>query len=201
VISLDISAAFDTINHVKLLSRFRDEFGVTDMAFNWLKSYIEDRYQFVKLGRHSSATVRCISGVPQDHRALFLGHWFLPRRLRVTDWRGYQQLRCGPSSVCRWYSALPSNVYLNHSFQFVHTRNMFSSRQTLVRRQWLVAECRQVWGDACRIIITVEGSIECQYRISRWRQSTRVIGDQVARRGHRQQIDIRHPRQSYLQSV
>ena len=74
MISLDISAAFDTINHVKLLSRFRDEFGVTDMAFNWLKSYIEDRHQFVKLGRHSSATVRCISGVPQDHRALFLGH-------------------------------------------------------------------------------------------------------------------------------
>jgi len=39
VISLDISAAFDTINHGKLLSRFRDEIGVNDMAFKWLKSY------------------------------------------------------------------------------------------------------------------------------------------------------------------
>ena len=65
MISLDISAAFDTINHSKLLSRFRDEFGVTDMALKWLKSYIEDRQQFVKFGRHSSATVRCTSGVPQ----------------------------------------------------------------------------------------------------------------------------------------
>ena len=65
LISLDISAAFDTINHSKLLSRFRNEFGVTDIALNWLKSYIEDRHQFVKLGRHSSATVCCTSGVPQ----------------------------------------------------------------------------------------------------------------------------------------
>jgi len=65
MISLDISAAFDTINHGKLLSRFRDKFGVTDMALDWLRSYIEDRHQFVKLGRHSSATIRCTSGVPQ----------------------------------------------------------------------------------------------------------------------------------------
>jgi hypothetical protein len=65
MISLDISAAFDTINHSKLLSRFRDEFGVTNTALNWLKSYIEDQYHFVKLSRHCSETVRCISGVPQ----------------------------------------------------------------------------------------------------------------------------------------
>jgi len=64
MINLDISAAFDTINHDKLLSRFRDEFDVTDMALKWLKSCIEERHQFVKLGRHSSATVRCTSGLP-----------------------------------------------------------------------------------------------------------------------------------------
>jgi len=50
MISLDISAAFDTINHSKQLSRFRDEFGVTDMALKWLKSYFEEQYEFVKLG-------------------------------------------------------------------------------------------------------------------------------------------------------
>ena len=32
---------------------------------NWLKSYIEDRLQFVKLDRQRSETVRCISGTPQ----------------------------------------------------------------------------------------------------------------------------------------
>jgi len=79
MISLDIYAAFDTINHGKLLSRLRDEFGVTDMALKWLKSYIGERHQFVKLDRHSSATVRCTSGVP--HRSV-LAHWFSPCTFR-----------------------------------------------------------------------------------------------------------------------
>ena len=78
---------------------------------------------------------------------------------------------------------------------------MFSSRQTLVRRKWFAAECRQVWSDACRIITTVDGSFQRQHRVSRWRLSTRVIRDQVIRHGHRQQIDIWHPRQSCLQSI
>jgi len=65
MISLDLSALFDTINHGKRLSRFRDEFGVTDMALKGLKSYIEQWHQFVELGQHSSVTVRCTSGVPQ----------------------------------------------------------------------------------------------------------------------------------------
>src|SRR5664279_5162086 len=63
MIGLDISAAFDTINHNKLLLRFRDEFGVTDKALDWLTSYIEDRKQFVRLGQHSSSTVHCTSGI------------------------------------------------------------------------------------------------------------------------------------------
>jgi len=62
---LDISAVFDTSNHGKYLLRFRDEFGVIDIALKWLKSYIEDRQQLIKFGCHSSATVRCTSGVPQ----------------------------------------------------------------------------------------------------------------------------------------
>ena len=31
----------------------------------WLRSYLTDRSQYVKLGQHSSATTRCVSGVPQ----------------------------------------------------------------------------------------------------------------------------------------
>jgi len=34
------------------------------MALNWLKSYLENQHQFVKLGQHSSETVRCTSGAP-----------------------------------------------------------------------------------------------------------------------------------------
>jgi len=65
LIGLDISAAFDTISHEILLRRLCVEFGVTDKALDWVRSYLSDRVQFVKLGRHSSATVRMDSGVPQ----------------------------------------------------------------------------------------------------------------------------------------
>ena len=42
-----------------------DEFGVGGLALAWIESYLSNRFQFVKLGRHSSATTQCDSGVPQ----------------------------------------------------------------------------------------------------------------------------------------
>jgi len=36
-----------------------------DFRGDYMKSYIDDRYQFVKLGRHSSEIVRCNSGMAQ----------------------------------------------------------------------------------------------------------------------------------------
>jgi hypothetical protein len=65
LISLDISAAFDTISHTILLMRLEKEFGVEGKALSWLQSYLTERCQFVKLGRHCSKTVSCSSGVPQ----------------------------------------------------------------------------------------------------------------------------------------
>ena len=41
------------------------EFGVTGIALDWVRSYLTDRRQFMKLGRHCSDTVKCSSGVPQ----------------------------------------------------------------------------------------------------------------------------------------
>ena len=65
LVALDISAAFDTICHSKLLKRLPDEFGVGGLALAWIDSYLSNRFQFVKLGRHSSVTTQCDSGVPQ----------------------------------------------------------------------------------------------------------------------------------------
>jgi len=66
LVGLDISSAFDTIDHNILSRRLHGEFGVTGSALAWLQSYISNRSQFVKLGlRHSLAAVSCTSGVPQ----------------------------------------------------------------------------------------------------------------------------------------
>jgi len=65
LIGLDMSAAFDTVDHEILLQRPQSEFGVTDTPLDWLRSYLETRTQFVKLGQHQSATVGLDVGVPQ----------------------------------------------------------------------------------------------------------------------------------------
>ena len=65
LISLDLSAAFDTIDHSILLNRLENSFGLTGFPLAWIRSYITDRYQCVRIGRHASHSVRCTSGVPQ----------------------------------------------------------------------------------------------------------------------------------------
>lgn len=65
LVSLDLSAAFDTIDHTTLLSRIETSFGVTGSALSWLSSYLQDRYQWVSIGQATSPSVHCDYGVPQ----------------------------------------------------------------------------------------------------------------------------------------
>ena len=65
VISLDLSAAFDTIDHQILLSRLNTSFGISDDTLFWLQSYLTNRTSSVRIGRHCSSSVTCTTGVPQ----------------------------------------------------------------------------------------------------------------------------------------
>ena len=65
LVALDLSAAFDTIDHAVLLSRLSDTFGVTRTALNWIKSYLTARTSFVRIGSISSSTISIDTGVPQ----------------------------------------------------------------------------------------------------------------------------------------
>ena len=60
-----MSAPFDTVNYDTLLERLQTEFSVTGTALAWLRSYLSDRSQFIKLGRHQSPAVRLDVGVGQ----------------------------------------------------------------------------------------------------------------------------------------
>ena len=62
---LDLSAAFDTIDHTILLSRLQNTFGIHDNALNWFKSYITDRFQAVVIEGAQSEPVKLTCGVPQ----------------------------------------------------------------------------------------------------------------------------------------
>ena len=62
---LDLSAAFDTIDHTILLQRLERSYGITGTTLAWIESYLKDRNQQVQVkGVRSSATALSY-GVPQ----------------------------------------------------------------------------------------------------------------------------------------
>jgi len=65
LITLDLSAAFDTIDHKILLERLHDLFGVSGDALKWMESYFRDRAQSVIIDGSTSSAQSLISGVPQ----------------------------------------------------------------------------------------------------------------------------------------
>ena len=63
--SLDISAAFDTINHPNMLHILENYFHISGIALSWFQSYLSERKQFVKISCSSSTLVSVRFGVPQ----------------------------------------------------------------------------------------------------------------------------------------
>ena len=65
LVSLDLSAAFDTIDHRILINRLSTSYGFSGPSLSWIQSYLNNRTQYVRFGRHSSSPNTCSSGVPQ----------------------------------------------------------------------------------------------------------------------------------------
>ena len=62
---LDLSAAFDTIDHQILLSRLNSIFGIQSTTLQWFHSYLSDRYQSTSVNNSSSSPSHLMYGVPQ----------------------------------------------------------------------------------------------------------------------------------------
>ena len=65
LVLLDLSAAFDTIDHSSLLGCLQSWFGVCGSALSWFTSYLADRVQSVKIGSVLSDTCKLLYGVPR----------------------------------------------------------------------------------------------------------------------------------------
>ena len=62
---IDLSAAFDTIDHAKLIHLLEHEYGVRGTALHWFSSYLSERYFQVKVGGIRSEPRQVTCGVPQ----------------------------------------------------------------------------------------------------------------------------------------
>ena len=63
-IFIDLSKAFDTIDHKTLLYKLYN-YGIRGLAYNLIKSYLSNRYQYVKIEDEKSENVLVKYGVPQ----------------------------------------------------------------------------------------------------------------------------------------
>ena len=63
---LDLSAAFDSVDHVTLLQRLQTTYDITGMAIKWFESYLSGRKHHVSTSSSSSSpSTANLYGVPQ----------------------------------------------------------------------------------------------------------------------------------------
>ena len=63
-IFLDLSKAFDTVNHRILLDKL-EHFGIRGLALEWIKCYVYNRHQYVEFNGISSSLHEISCCVPQ----------------------------------------------------------------------------------------------------------------------------------------
>jgi len=62
---VDLSAAFDTINYSLLLDRLSDWHGISGTALTWIRSFLINRFQSIKIRKCLSKAMPLFCGVPQ----------------------------------------------------------------------------------------------------------------------------------------
>ena len=110
LVLLDLSAAFDTVDHNILCRRLQTSFGLTGSVLRWFTTYLHSRSQYVRRGLMKSVVTMLVCGVPQgsvlgpilfllytaDLIALVECHGFCPH-LYADDSQMYGS--CRPSAI------------------------------------------------------------------------------------------------------
>jgi len=65
LVLLDLSAAFDTVDHLTLLALLKSSVGIEDKALLWFRSYLTNRTQSVQIENSTSLPATVQFGVPQ----------------------------------------------------------------------------------------------------------------------------------------
>ena len=68
LVMLDLSAAFDTLDHDILLNRLKHTYGIDGLALKWFESYLKDRTSAVMINNSTSEKHKLKFGVPQGSK-------------------------------------------------------------------------------------------------------------------------------------
>ena len=68
LVLLDLSAAFDTIDHEVFLKRLNEDFGISGNVNEWMRSYLKNRSQSIVINGTLSDKVNLEYGFPQGSK-------------------------------------------------------------------------------------------------------------------------------------
>jgi len=78
LVLLDLSAAFDTVDHNILLDRLENWVGLSGMVLKWFRSYLEGKGYYMSIGDHKSEWTSMTCGDPQGSiLAPLLSHLYM----------------------------------------------------------------------------------------------------------------------------
>ena len=140
---LDMSAAFDTVNHNILLHRLENSFGITGSVNTWLRSYFTERYQCVNIGGCSSTPIKMDTGMPQGS---------------ILGPKGYPSYVSPLFEIVRKHSvnihmyADDTQLYLGFNLSQYEAAKLQMERCIAGIRSWLSANCLKLNDDKTELL-------------------------------------------------
>ena len=132
-VALDLSAAFDILDHTTIIDRLCHTFGIESSAIDWLKSNLINRSQFVKFGNVLFPHTNCSIGIPQGSvLGPILFSLFISPVAGVISNFGVRLF----SSICGRHTTLYRRQPKIHCQITRHPGQMQSYGPRLVHKQW-----------------------------------------------------------------
>lgn len=111
LIMLDLSAAFDTVDHSIMLDRLREWVGISGRALDWFSSYLGGRSFSVAVGPFTSDPAPLPCGVPQGSilAPLLWALYLLPLGSIISSFKGVSY-HCYADDIQLYVSFTPQNM-------------------------------------------------------------------------------------------
>ena len=134
IVLLDLSAAFDTVNHSKLINILQHPFNITDAPLVLLSSYLKDRLQNVVINRIQSKQSLLPHGVPQGSCVGPIAYLIYTSAISDIIARYDINILSYADDTQLYISTKPNNISINQSVMNVNSciheiRSFFLSHQ------------------------------------------------------------------------